>query len=275
ESSRGIYLSEWKLEEGAEATPYYDEYASKNDLISDINDDASGVNISADKINLTGYATFSSLSTAGSSTIHGDNITTGRITSSNGRTIFNLNTGSLTMSDTNFELGGGANILFNDRNNQIKYRNFGIEAGMQFDHSLGAGGRPMVAVGVSDGSFSVNDSTYRGLIVHSLGTEGLLGYGSSIISQDGGFYTRTDRTGSGINFRLHTTGSGAPRGIYPQYTGTYDYNLGSALNPWKQAYIRDIRTTSELWIRDWNSSGGGKVNTMTDSGSSLIVLRGV
>src|SRR5699024_2387725 len=121
ESSRGIYFSEWKLEEGAEATPYYDEYASKNDLISDINDDASGVNIAADKINLSGYATFSSLSTAGSSTIHGDNITTGRLTSSNGRTTFNLNTGSLTMSNTNFELGGGATIQFLNSGNRIVY----------------------------------------------------------------------------------------------------------------------------------------------------------
>src|SRR5699024_3822782 len=109
-------------------------------------------------------------------------------------------------------------------------------------------------------------TTYRGLIVHSLGTEGLLGYGSSIISQDGGFYTRTDRTGSGINFRLHATGSGAPRGIYPQYTGSYDYNLGAALNPWTQDYIIDIRTYGERWIRDWNGSACSKVNTIADSG---------
>ena len=102
----------------------------------------------------------------------------------------------------------------------------------------------------------------------------MLGYGSNIISQDGGFYTRTDRTGSGINFRLHATG-GSPRGIYPQYTGTYDYNLGSALNPWTQAYIRDIRTKGELWIRDWNGSGGWQVGTIAESGRTTITLRGV
>src|SRR5699024_8354973 len=207
--------------------------------------------------------------------LKGIHIKGGMLDSLNGRTRFNLDTGLLQMDNTDFRLGGNAKIVFTDRNNRMEYSNRGITAGIQFDHSLGSDGRPMTAIGVSDGSFNVNDTTYRGLIVHSLGTEGLFGYGSSIITQDGGFYTRTDRTGSGINFRLHATGSGAPRGIYPQYTGSYDYNLGSALNPWAQAYIRDIRTSGELWIRDWNGSGGWKVNTMADSGRTTIVLRGV
>src|SRR5699024_2194679 len=92
-----------------------------NNIVNSLNSSETTVNIAADKINLSGYATFSSLSTAGSSTIHGDNITTGRLTSSNGRTTFNLNTGSLTMSNTNFELGGGATIQFLNSGNRIVY----------------------------------------------------------------------------------------------------------------------------------------------------------
>src|SRR5699024_2601459 len=137
--------------------------------------------------------------------LKGIHIKGGMLDSLNGRTRFNLDTGLLQMDNTDFRLGGNAKIVFTDRNNRMEYSNRGITAGIQFDHSLGSDGRPMTAIGVSDGSFNVNDTTYRGLIVHSLGTEGLLGYGSSIISQDGGFYTRTDRTGSGINFRLHAT----------------------------------------------------------------------
>lgn len=60
ENSRGYYLSEWKLEEGTEATAYDEELASKQDLISQVNLDSSGVNISGNKISLTGTAEFNS-----------------------------------------------------------------------------------------------------------------------------------------------------------------------------------------------------------------------
>lgn len=52
---------------------------SKDDIISAINLSSEGIDISADKINLTGYVEFSDLSTAGSTTINGSNITTGTI----------------------------------------------------------------------------------------------------------------------------------------------------------------------------------------------------
>src|SRR5699024_6404836 len=115
--------------------------------------------------------------------LKGIHIRGGLLDSLNGRTSFNLDTGLLQMDNTDFRLGGNAKIIFTDRNNRMEYSNRGITSGIQFDHSLGSDGRPMTAVGVSDGSFNVNDTTFRGLIVHSLGTEGLLGYGSSIISQ--------------------------------------------------------------------------------------------
>lgn len=49
-------------------------------IVAKINDNTSSVKIEADKINLTGYATFTSLSTSGQSTINGANITAGNIT---------------------------------------------------------------------------------------------------------------------------------------------------------------------------------------------------
>lgn len=52
---------------------------SKGDIASTINQTAQGVKISASKIDLSGYATFSSLSTSGSTEINGSNITTGTI----------------------------------------------------------------------------------------------------------------------------------------------------------------------------------------------------
>lgn len=55
---------------------------SKNDVINQINVSTEGISINANKINLSGYATFYSLSTSGQSTIHGGNITAQSITAS-------------------------------------------------------------------------------------------------------------------------------------------------------------------------------------------------
>ena len=55
----------------------------KNGIISAINLSEETIKISADKIDITGFVTFSDLSTSGESTISGDNITTGAIKSNN------------------------------------------------------------------------------------------------------------------------------------------------------------------------------------------------
>lgn len=52
---------------------------SEGDIASTINQTAQKVKIAASKLELSGYATFSSLSSSGSSTINGDNITTGSL----------------------------------------------------------------------------------------------------------------------------------------------------------------------------------------------------
>lgn len=64
---------------GSATTTAGQKFTAKASIIADINADTSGVSISADKINLSGYVTISALSTAGSTTINGSNITTGYI----------------------------------------------------------------------------------------------------------------------------------------------------------------------------------------------------
>jgi len=54
----------------------------KNEIISSINQSAESVKISASKVDITGFVTFSDLSTSGKSTINGSNITTGSISAS-------------------------------------------------------------------------------------------------------------------------------------------------------------------------------------------------
>lgn len=58
-------------------------------------------------INLTGAVRFTDLSTAGSTTINGANITTGIIKDSNSNTTFDLGTGALTMKKGSINIGNG------------------------------------------------------------------------------------------------------------------------------------------------------------------------
>ena len=59
------------------------EKVGNDEVISKINQSAEKVQVSATKLDLKGYATFSDLSTSGKTTINGDNITTGTIKSKN------------------------------------------------------------------------------------------------------------------------------------------------------------------------------------------------
>lgn len=54
----------------------------KNEIISSINQSAESIKIDASKVNITGFVTFSDLSTSGKTTINGSNITTGSISAS-------------------------------------------------------------------------------------------------------------------------------------------------------------------------------------------------
>ncbi|CDQ21711.1 phage tail spike protein [Halobacillus karajensis] len=70
---------------------------SKGDISSTINQTAQGVKIEAQKLDLAGYATFSSLSGDGTTTIHGNNIETGTLSWTKGK-------GGV------LELGGSGNV---------------------------------------------------------------------------------------------------------------------------------------------------------------------
>ncbi len=80
--------------------------ADKSSIISTINASSESVKISASKINITGYVTFSDLSTAGKTTISGDNITSGYISGDR------IKGGTITATkEINF--AGGARIFGN------------------------------------------------------------------------------------------------------------------------------------------------------------------
>lgn len=69
--------------------------ADKSNIISMINASTEGITISSSKVNISGFVTFSDLSTSGKTTINGSNITTGTINASKA-TITNINASNIT-----------------------------------------------------------------------------------------------------------------------------------------------------------------------------------
>lgn len=79
----------------------------KDSIISTINASTEAITISSSKVNITGFVTFSDLSTAGSTTINGANITTGYISCDR------LSGGTISAADE-INFIGGARIFGND-----------------------------------------------------------------------------------------------------------------------------------------------------------------
>ena len=74
--------------------------ADSNNIISVINASTENITISSSKINISGFVTFSDLSTYGSTTINGSNITTGTI-NGNYANITNINASNITTGTLN------------------------------------------------------------------------------------------------------------------------------------------------------------------------------
>lgn len=74
---------------------------SAGDIASTINQTAQSVLINASKINMSGFVEFSDLSTSGSSTINGDNVSTGTISATSSRFKIFLNLGQIQIYGNN------------------------------------------------------------------------------------------------------------------------------------------------------------------------------
>ncbi|WP_026881424.1 phage tail spike protein [Clostridium akagii] len=102
-------------------------------ILSSINLSPEAVTINANKINLNGYATFSSLSTPGTTTINGSNITTGTI-NANLVTVTNLNASNITTGNlTADRISGGTLILGGATNGVAIVKNAGNHEVVRLD----------------------------------------------------------------------------------------------------------------------------------------------
>jgi hypothetical protein len=76
----------------------------ENEVIAKINASPEQIKIAANRITVTGFVTFSDLSTAGNTTINGANVTTGLIKDAQNKNSWNLNTGAFTITNGSIDI---------------------------------------------------------------------------------------------------------------------------------------------------------------------------
>src|SRR5699024_1012961 len=173
-------------------------------------------------------------------TMLADYIAGGILAALNGNTVFNLNDGKLEMKNTEFSLGGGANIHFTSSNNKIYYTRLGVGNALRtsgFGVGVGTTGNPIATVGTTPGT--VLDSlheNFTGLIV-STSNSILNGSATSIVIRR--FHLR-NQSNFNVGFEFNWTGTPS---IRPINGHERNYSLGVSGYRFNEAYIRNIYGT--------------------------------
>ncbi|CEI81313.1 gp58-like protein [Oceanobacillus oncorhynchi] len=238
-----------KLERAIIGTAQVENGAITNAKIASLN---------ADKINAASLSAISA---------NMGTVTAGRLLSNNNNMDLNLNTGNLTMRNADFTLGGGASIRFTDRYNSLTFNRENITAGVGFD--MGTSGNPIVFMGSAYPRLTTNDYSYSGLIISSQHSQTNHGGWSSIVSRNFMFRDRTDYS-KAIRIDLN---SARPR-IVPSYTGSYNYDLGSANNKFDTLHVSRIQGAT-VYVSNPVGQGGWAMETQPESGSISMTFRGI
>src|SRR5699024_7104242 len=162
-----------------------------------------------------------------------DRIAGGILASLNGNTVFNLNDGVLEMSNTEFKLGGGADIHLLDAGNRVYYRNNEWSSGLGVGRSINDT-YPYAFLGVSkSGRPIANDaSDFSGFIANANDRELVDSVGNSVVGNR--FHVRDNAVSFSKGF-LFNVNQSAPY-FSPMNTGRYSYTLGSSNNRWAEIY---------------------------------------
>src|SRR5699024_9678077 len=189
-------------------------------------------------------------STIYTGTMLADRIAGGVLSSLNGNTEFNLNDGHLRMDNTEFLLGGGADIEFLDPSNKLVYQKYddvdGFNRTAGFGVSNALNNRFPVAfigtVGTGKSGFSMSDANYfTGFIANTNKREVSDGIGNSVVGYT--FHVREIALSydKGFTFTL--------RGSSPTLRGMnshlYEYTLGESLNRFNELYVNNISGVSD------------------------------
>lgn len=139
-------------------SPAPEDKVGNDEIISKINVSPENIVISANKVDLQGYVTFTNLSTSGETTINGGNITTGLIQDQAGKNAWNLSTGALTITE------GSINISTNSGDVDKIILNYTNAIGTQYQTSIKPYGLSVSAAGggVTASGYNVSYLGFRG-----------------------------------------------------------------------------------------------------------------
>lgn len=193
----------------------------------------------------------------------------GRLLSNNNNMDLNLNTGSLRMSNVDFILGGGANIVFEDAGNKIKYTRFDSEQLFNRTSGFGVGnvigGRyPFAYVGTDTGTnLDTLSVDFTGLQVFTAGQINT-GAATNISSHRFELRNRANGWDRGLTFDWF----GTPN-ITPMVNGTHD--MGTPGFRFRRLHVNEIRGSGNVQIRDAYGLGGWQISTDWSSGENLYI----
>lgn len=186
-----------------------------------------------------------SVITAG--TMLADRIAGGILSSLNGRTVFNLNTGYLSMQNTEFELGGGADIHFTSAGNRLYYQRFDNVGGITRSAGVGFGTSindrfPYAFLGTTNTGKpnAIDSQNFTGFITNTRQRELTDGIGQSVVGQY--FHVRDNAVNFSQGF-LFDISSSSQSIFRPLSAGTYDAYLGVNGNRWREVWAWDIYGT--------------------------------
>ncbi len=195
----------------------------------------------------------------------------------NDNTFWNLGTGLFRMQNANFELGGGANILFTDPGNRIYYQlnswsaGFGVGRSINDTYSFSfmgvsrSGGRPHPR----------DEDDYSGFIANANDRELVDDIGNSSVGNRFQVRDKAIKYTKGFEFELRGSNNFRMR---PISAGSQDYWLGATNNQFAGIYVRQMRT-SHGFLRFQNSSSdystqGFRMDTTYD-GDEHLYFRGI
>lgn len=226
---------------------------NKSTIISEINQSAEAISISASKLNLTGYATFSSLSTAGATTINGANITTGTINANN-VTI----SGSRYIMDANgFRQINGFSLTSDNQLNCADGRQFHVNYSSGADLVVGSGtpgtkGNLFVR-GVYFSPFSTtNCNLQSGDQAVQINSE----YGYVQIGAKTGTYANliTDRVEFHFSTGMKVAGHVMPYSNNAYYCGYNTTNAWKSVSSYALVNVSDKSVKKNIMLADKNTS---------------------
>ena len=253
-----------------------------NGVVSAINLSKEGVRISGDKIHITGDTNIDNavIKSAHIESIDASKIRAGILKSQNDNTVFDLNTGSLTLKNTDFKLGGRANIEFTDRGNRIFYSQIDPETGNNHVSGMGVGRNinqrfPFAFLGTSRGNRldPLDDNLFTGFITNTEARVEADNIGNSVVGPV--FHIRDKAVAYRQGFRFDLQED--VKVFRPLNTHLFDYDIGTSDRRFRNVYAYNIRHNGEIRLRDSRSgrNGGWLFQTHYAGDGSAITLRGL